>query len=43
MLIGLLLCFGGVAEAATPAALAPAVKPLAHIALWVITALTIFL
>ena len=44
---GIMLICGGVAEAAVigvaPAALAPTVKPLAHFALWVITAITIFL
>jgi len=44
---GLLFCFGGVAEAGVfgtaPVALAPVVKPLAHFAMWVITAIAIFL
>jgi hypothetical protein len=43
LVVGVLLCFGVTAEAATPAALAPAVKPLAHIAMWVVTAILIFL
>ena len=44
---GLLLICGSVAEAgvmgAAPAAIAPVVKPLAHFALWVVTAIAIFL
>ena len=43
LVVCILLCCVGVAEAASPAALAPAVKPLAHIAMWVITAITLFL
>jgi hypothetical protein len=46
-MLGVILLCGGVAEAAdigaAPTALAPVVKPLAHFALWVVTALTIFL
>jgi len=34
--VGILFCCVGVADAASPAALAPAIKPLAHIAMWVI-------
>jgi len=41
--VGILFCCVGVADAASPVALAPAIKPLAHIAMWVITAITIFL
>ena len=41
--VGVLFCCVGVADAASPVALAPAIKPLAHIAMWVITAITIFL
>jgi len=44
---GLMFCLGGVAEAAVigaaPAAIAPVIKPLAHFALWVVTAITLFL
>ena len=44
---GIMFCFGGVAEAggigAAPAAIAPVVKPLAHVFMWVITAIAIFL
>jgi len=42
MIVCVLAACGSVAEAA-PAALAPAIHPLAHIAMWVITAITIFL
>ena len=42
-----MLCFGGITEAgvigAAPVAIAPVVKPLAHFALWVVTAIAIFL
>ena len=41
--VGILFCCVGVADAASPVALAPVVKPLAHIVMWVITAITIFL
>ena len=44
---GLMFCFSGVAEAAVmgaaPAAIAPVVKPLAHLVLWVVTVIAIFL
>ena len=44
---GLMLCFGGVAEAGVigvaPAAIAPVVKPLTHFVLWVVTIASIFL
>ena len=44
---GIMFCFGGVAEAgvigSAPAAIAPAIKPLVHFAMWVITAIAIFL
>jgi hypothetical protein len=47
LMVGVILLCGGVADAAVigavPTALAPVVKPLAHFALWVVTALTIFL
>jgi len=46
-LCGTLFCFGSVAEAgvigSAPVAIAPVVKPLAHLAMWVITAIAIFL
>ena len=42
MIVCVLAVCSGVAEAA-PAALAPAIHPLAHIAMWVITAITLFL
>jgi hypothetical protein len=41
--VGILFCCVGVADAASPVALAPAIKPLAHFAMWIITAITIFL
>ena len=44
---GLLVLCGGVAEAgvigASPAAIVPAIHPLAHLVLWVVTAITLFL
>ena len=44
---GVLFLCGGVAEAAvmgaSPAVLAPAIHPLAHFALWVVTAIALFL
>jgi len=40
--VGILFCCVDVTDAASPAALAPAIKPLAHIAMWVITAITFF-
>ena len=43
LMVGVILLCAGVADAASPVALAPAVKPLTQIAMWVITAVTIFL
>ena len=44
---GVLFLCSGVTEAAVigaaPAAIAPVIKPLAHFALWVVTAITLFL